>query len=309
MATQKFKVSDKAPSGLYLRSEPVVKESTKILILPMGKEVVKLGESGAANWWQVSADMQGETFTGFVNSTFLTAVSDFTPPAGTKTISAVHLFRSNAVTRKNKVWAYALNETNQPTRDPNAAPADRVKSLTKIVNWLDVENTAHLRYKPIPSATYCNIYAYDYCFLAGVYLPRVWWMSKALIDLNAGKKVTPIYGETVGELNANSLFTWFKEFGGMFGWNRTASVDEMQTAANNGQVVIICAQNKIPNRSGHICPVVPETNANKAERTNGVVVRPLQSQAGRTNRKYQTNPWWNILASTFREHAFWINAA
>ena len=84
----------------------------------------------------------------------------------------------------------------------------------------------------------------------------------------------------------------------------------MQTAANNGQVAIICAANRIPNRSGHITPVVPETTANKAERSgSGIVIKPLQSQAGRTNRKYQTDPWWNRLASTFREHGFWINGA
>ncbi|MDQ3064509.1 MAG: hypothetical protein M3R14_16845, partial [Acidobacteriota bacterium] len=142
-----------------------------------------------------------------------------------------------------------------------------------------------------------------------VYLPRVWWMPQALIDLAAGRNVQPIYGETVAEKNANSLFEWLKNFGPTFGWKRTASLEEMQDAANNGQVAVICAANRIPNRSGHIVLVVPETNANKAERTDGVVVKPLQSQAGRNNHNYHTDLWWVRLASTYREHGFWINAS
>ena len=309
MAQQKYKVSEKAASGLFLRTEPVVKESTKIMVLPMGQEVTKVSESDTTGWWQVSANLQGDSFTGYVSSKFLTAVKDFVEPDAVKTISSVHLFSNGQVLRKNKAWAFPLNETGKPKRDSNAPVADKVKALNEIVKWLNVESASHLRYKPIPSATYCNIYAYDYCFLAEVFLPRVWWTSKALIDLSAGKKVKPVYGKTVNEINANSLFVWLKDFGPMFGWKRTASLDEMQNAANNGQVVIICAQNKIPNRSGHICPVVPESSSNKAERKNGAVIKPLQSQAGRTNRKYQTDPWWSRLASTFREHGFWINAS
>jgi len=306
---QNYRISDKAPQGLFLRSEPIAKESTKIAVLPMGQKVKKLTESSTLNWWQVSTNLQGNEIIGFLNSTFLTAAKDFVEPKTVSGISKVHLERSGGVTRANKAWAYALKEAGQPTRKLTASVNEKTKSLTDIIKWLDVEKASHLRYQPISTATYCNIYAYDFCYLAGVYLPRVWWMPQALIDLAAGKKVTPIYGETVHEMNANSLFRWLKNFGPTFGWNRTASIDEMQTAANNGQVVVICAENKTPNRSGHIVMVVPETNSNKAERTGGVVVNPLQSQAGRTNHKYRTDLWWIRLASTFREHGFWINAS
>lgn len=309
MAQEKYKVSDQAPQGLFLRSEPVVNEATKIAVLPMGQEVTKLSESGVANWWQVSTKLQGSDLTGFVNRTFLVKIEDFTDPETVNTIASVHLQRTAAVTRRNKAFAFALNEAGQPRRDTTASPGDKVEALTRIVDWLDVENTAHLRYKPITNATYCNIYAYDYCYLARVYLPRVWWTQRALIDLAAGRNVAPIYGETVHELNANSLFVWFEEFGQDFGWRRTGSINEMQNAANNGQVVIISAQNRIPNRSGHIVAVVPETSTNKAVRESGVVTKPLQSQAGRTNHKYQTDRWWIRLASTFRAHSFWINGS
>lgn len=171
---------------------------------------------------------------------------------------------------------------------------------------LNVENS--VRYQPKSTATYCNIYAYDYCYLAGVYLPRVWWTSKSLIALSAGKTVKPIYGSTVDEISANGLVGWLKEYGSTFGW-KTGSIEEMQNAANDGQVAVICAQNKIPNKSGHICVVVPETDSQSAERKNGNVIKPLQSQAGANNHKYSTDTWWIRLAPRFREHRFWINAA
>jgi hypothetical protein len=316
MSQQDYKVGEKSPLGLFIRSEPLLKdspktkiESTKIAVLPMGQKVKKLAESDIPKWWKVSTKIQGSDITGFVNSGYLTAVETYVEPAEIKRISRVDLQSGGSVTRKNKAWAYALNENKQPTRDLTGSVDEKVKTLTKIVEWLDVANLHHLRYKRIPNATYCNIYAYDYCYLANVYLPRVWWTSKVLIDLDKGKNVIPIYGQTVNEINANSLFVWLKDFGPLFGWKRTTSFDEMQNAANNGQAAIVCAQNKIPNKSGHICAVVPETASNKAVRKNGTVIKPLQSQAGATNHMYWTDLWWIRLASTFREHGFWINAA
>jgi hypothetical protein len=234
---------------------------------------------------------------------------DFAAPEEVKGISPVHLHRTSPVTRKNTAWAFALNEAGQPTRNLTDSAANKAKSLTEMVKWLDVENPNHLRYQRLPSSTFCNIYAYDYCFLGGVFLPRVWWTGSSLIELATGKKVAPVYNKTVHELNANSLFNWLKEFGATFGWKRTASLDEMQNAANNGKIALICAANKIANKSGHIVAVVPETNSQKAERNGGIVVKPLQSQAGGTNHQYQTDLWWVRLASTFREHGFWINTA
>jgi hypothetical protein len=307
---QEYKVSDEAAQGLYIRTAPIVTDSTKIAALPMGQKVTKLTESSTPNWWQVSTDLDGTELIGYVNSAFLIASKSFVAPKAVKGVSRIDLQRSGDVTRKNKAWAYALNETGRPTRNATSSAANKVKALTDIVKWLDVENTGHLRYKPVHKGpTYCNIYAYDYCYLAGVYLPRVWWDAKSLINLNSGKSVTPVLGKTVFEQNANSLFKWLKDFGSAFGWRRTVSLDDLQNAANNGQVVIISAINKIPNESGHIVAVVPETSSNKAERKDGLVVKPLQSQAGRDNHIYQTDPWWIKRAAAFREHGFWINAS
>jgi len=304
MAEQKFRVGDKAQQGLYLRTEPVVKDSTRIAVLPMGHLVIKKGESTTPNWWEVSTTIDGANVDGFLNSTFLV-------PASVKleevsSVTPVHLSTSAKVERGNKArLAYPLNEDKQKTRNPTATAAVKASELTAIVNWLDVENSE--RSEPTAKNTYCNIYAYDYCYLAGVYLPRVWWMQSAINKLKQGTPVPVVYGQTVSELNANSLFNWLKDYGPKFGWNRTFDLTQMQNAANDGQVVIICAQNKIPNRSGHICPVVPETSAKKATRTGVTVTHPLQSQAGRTNLKYFTRKWWASV--TFRDFGFWINAS
>jgi hypothetical protein len=305
MATEKYRVGEKAPGGLNLRSEPVVKDTTRRALLPMGHLVLKKADSGVANWWEVSATLDGATVEGFVNHAYLVKESAFTPPQAVNSISPVHLSPTTRVARAAKTgMAFPLNEPGQKTRSSAATPAVKARELTAIVDWLDVENKQ--RYAPTSQHTYCNIYAYDYCYLAGVYLPRVWWTASALNRLRNGTPVSPIYGQTVSELNANSLFNWLKDHGASFGWRRSFDPTELQNAANDGQVAIICAQNIQPNVSGHICPVVPETAAHKAARNASTVARPLQSQAGRTNRKYFTSTWWP--SARFREFGFWINA-
>lgn len=308
MPDEIYKVGDNAPMGLNLRVAPN-RDSAQVAVIPMGGEVKKLADSSAPKWWQVSARINETEMNGFVNNTFLKKVAGFVEPEAVRSIVSVHLTRTSPVTRRNRAWAFALNESGRPTRDTTASPENKVRSLTRIIEWLDVENTNNVRYKPTSTSTYCNIYAYDYCYLAGVYLPRVWWTSRALIDLSAGRDVRPVYGETVHELNANSLYRWFREFGTTFGWRRTASIDEMQNAANNGQAVIVSAPNRVPNRSGHICAVVPETSAQRAVRSGGIVTKPLQSQAGARNFRYRTDTWWLRLSSTFLEYGYWINAA
>lgn len=307
MSQAKFRISDKATMGLFLRSEPVVKDSTKITVLPMGHLVTKVADSSVTGWWEVSTTVDDTDLSGYVSSRFLVPDSTFVAPDPVRSITAVHLPTpaNMKVMRSNTLYAYALNEAGQPTRKNSSSNAEKAKTLTEIVKWLDVENKA--RYRPKPTSTYCNIYAYDYSYLSSVYVPRVWWTHSALEDLRAGRTVRPSYGNTVVELNANSLFEWFRDFGSKFGWKRTFDLTEMQNAANDGQAVIISAQHKIPNRSGHICPVVPETTAKKAVRSGSTIVRPLQSQAGRTNRKYQTSLWWTM--NVYRNFGFWINAS
>jgi hypothetical protein len=310
MSQPKFRVSEKAPMGLFLRSEPIVKDSTKKAVLPMGQVVIKLAESDVPNWWEVSTSIDGVSVKGFLSARFLVPDADFEGPGTQSSVSAVHLHVNTPVTRGGTRWAFALNETGQPTRS-SSAPADKAKELGNIIKWLDVETKA--RYQPKTTATYCNIYGYDYCYLANVYLPRVWWTPSAIAKLKAGKAVSPIIGNTVYEIRANGLFDWLKDYGAVFGWRRTFpsanNLTELQNAANDGQVVVILAQHKIQNKSGHICAVAPETSTQKAVRSGSTVIRPLQSQAGRTNKKYWTPTAWWTNSTKYKDFGFWINAS
>jgi hypothetical protein len=221
----------------------------------------------------------------------------------------------------------------------NAAAAEKIRDLLfranqyAIVETLNV--TASARFQPGEGKTYCNIYAYDVVTALGGYLPRVWWTDPtwtkiqggaeivSLADLKRMKKdkedvsnvVAPEYGVTVGEQNANALTKWMHKTGGEFGWSAASDMEAAQTAANQGQIVILLAANKVASKSGHVSVVLAESNEHKAgrdETTNKVVV-PLQSQAGSKNFKYSSEggapgstakTWWED--SKHKDGAAWI---
>jgi hypothetical protein len=201
-----------------------------------------------------------------------------------------------------------LNETGQPGRH-GATPEDLRAELAAIVDWLAVERIAHKRYQPRAGLTFCNIYSHDFCHLAGIYLPRVWWTAKALISLSAGRAVEPLIGETIVEMRANDLFRWLRDFGPLFGWRQTGTLTKLQTSVNQGAVGLIVARRKDDGRSGHIVVVVPETNDDRAARdATGDVIKAVQSQAGAKNFRYGTGKadWWR--SAEFSESAFWLHA-
>ena len=294
-------------TALNLRSQPKVTPATRVATLGYGQEVRKLADSATANWWQIETTLHGARLRGHVNSQYLAQISAaqaipaVAPAGGTP---PVHLTRSDPVTRSQAGRrAFALNEVDAPTRQAAANAANKVRALHTIIQWLQVDRS--IRYAPGGGKTFCNIYVYDYCYLAKAFLPRVWWTRAALQKLDQGIAVTPEYGTTVVELNANSLYQWFNDFGDDFGWRRVASVDDLQTAANQGAVAIISGLNANPNRSGHIVAIAPETAAFTAQRAGGVVTRPVQSQAGASNFQYGGNVWWT--SSRFQASSFWIH--
>jgi hypothetical protein len=191
-------------------------------------------------------------------------------------------------------------------RAPGTAgtPDARIADLHAIVALLDVEQSA--RYQPTAVSTYCNIYACDFSFLAGLYLPRVWWTSKALVDIAQGLAPPIVYGKTVQELTANALFDWLGEWGDEYGWQRCLDVNDLQSRVNQGAVGLISAQRADRSRSGHIVVVLPEAQGHSAERVGSTVVRPLQSQAGRKNKPYFSSQWWIDLGAEFRGVSFWV---
>jgi hypothetical protein len=293
-------------TSLNLRSAPRVVPANRIAVLPQGHEVTKLDEANNPLWWRVSTNIEGVAVEGFVNSQYLTEVGSAPSVPTFNTLEAVHLTNTQRTTRVGTGRrAFPLNEPRQPGRT-GTTPGSKATSLARIIDWLNVEQSA--RYIPGGGNTFCNIYAYDYCYLAGAYLPRVWWNSIAIQRLGAGIAVTPRYGETVRELNANSLYEWLSNYGQNFGWRREFDLTRLQDAANDGEVCLINAQRRELNRSGHIVAVVPETAQHQARRNSASVLSPIQSQAGAQNFRYggTNRTWWT--GSQFRAFGFWIHS-
>lgn len=283
---------------LNLRSGPRVESGNVKATLPQGHAVEDVDRTPHP-WWQVRTIFHGVPLTGFVHSGFLQTATAAPPPPTVSALTPVHLgSHASAIPSSAAARAYPISDAAAPRR----ATANPAASLATIITYLDVERAA--RYQPTTVSTYCNIYAYDYCHLAGVYLPRVWWTGPAIERLATGQPVEVRYGVTVNELNANSLFNWLVQFSARFGWQRVFDMDALQAHANAGGVGVICAIRKELNRSGHIAAVVPETASQSAARNGANVVRPLQSQAGRTNHRYTNGPraWWQ--GAEFREFGF-----
>ncbi|MFZ6012340.1 MAG: glycoside hydrolase family 73 protein [Bacteroidota bacterium] len=208
------------------------------------------------------------------------------------TLPEVHLANNSgaAITRASGSKARKLNESGQPAMRSGATAIADPAFITSVINWLDVQHSQ--RYQPTPSSTYCNIYAYDFACFMGVYIPRVWWNS-SITSPTASQIANPRYETEVHEMNANAIYEWFIAHGGNFGWvEATPNGDftTLQNQANAGHIVIIVYKNN--SGSGHICPIVPEIDTQRAVRSGTTVTRPLQSQAGRNNYKYHTNNWW-----------------
>lgn len=197
--------------------------------------------------------------------------------------------------------------TNMPFNTSNDS-TEKIKSFTRIINFLKVSNAAHKRYYPGDGKTFCNIYVYDLCYLLGAainkfYVPRVWWTDAAVNQINNGNPQTPVYGITLREMSANDLHHWFQVFGDNFGWVAQSDLDALQQQVNTTGNPGIIVGKKVGSH-GHITVVVPEPSvpggAIKAVRnTQNKVINPLQSQAGANNFEFgsstiQGKPWFTI---------------
>jgi hypothetical protein len=308
-------------STLRLRSYPAVsspRTANVIAELPDGHKVRAITGTRIRGFIEVETSLNGALFRGFASAKFLrpaaadAEVAVLTPAATAPEtgIVAVYMPRTaGLVTRRTGIaGAHSLNEPGQPGRAGATANELRTE-LAAIIEWLAVDKTAHKRYQPRQGLTFCNIYAHDYCHLAGVYLPRVWWTQKAIADLAQGIAVEPLYEDTISEQSANNLFRWLRDFGVRFGWRQAATLSELQQEANQGAIGLIVARRREDGRSGHIVMVVPETNERRARRnTAGEVIAPLQSQAGVSNFRYGTGRrnWWK--GEQFAESSFWLHA-
>ncbi|MGV3612801.1 MAG: hypothetical protein ACO1N0_17705 [Fluviicola sp.] len=202
--------------------------------------------------------------------------------------------------------AHPLSDSDIPYRDMTN-PETKRESLRYLIDKLDVKHS--LRYQRTPEDTYCNVYSYDYCYFAGVYLPTVWWTPESIEKILNGEEVIPVFEETVDRIYSSAIHDWLSKWGPSFGWKQMTNLDEIQQKVNeNGGVGIICAKRKIVGLSGHIVPIVPETAFKKAYRENGVVKYPLQSQAGKLNYNYfakARKDWWNH--ERYSSHVFFYH--
>lgn len=213
------------------------------------------------------------------------------------------LTSTRTISRFEGSKAFPLNEPNLPKG--NGSP----ESLTEIVKFLKVENSARYKQNVVNGsivATYCNIYAFDYCNLAGGYLPRVWWKSDLALKIKLGADLEAQYGKTVFELNANALLDWFVDYSDLFGWQKQNDLKEAQRLANEGWIVIIVAKQKNTARAGHITAIVPETNEHRAILSDSKYL-PLQSQAGAVNHSYLNQNWFEN--SRFSAWGIWAYKA
>ncbi|MBC2778643.1 biosynthetic peptidoglycan transglycosylase [Parasphingopyxis marina] len=171
------------------------------------------------------------------------------------------------------------------------------ESLLEIAGDLDVRRS--VRYQADGTDNFCNIYASDFCYLAGCYLPRTWWKMPAW---DRGSH----WHELFEELPANDLFDWLVSYGRHFGWRPARDLTDLQERANAGNCGLIVGKTLDEDEHGHIAMVLPETGAERAVREEGAVVTPVQTQTEIGNAQGDGSAcWW--LGKSFGAYRFWYN--
>lgn len=282
-------------SSLRLRSTPSSADSSNIIGRIAGGSIVELHNDSNLDWWYVKVESTGKF--GYVFADYLV---DFEPEISPKSKNLlVHFPRDQKAQLNSKAALFKpLGDDSIEFRNMTNVNTKK-DSIKKLINKLSV--TKSRRYLRTDTNTFCNIYAYDFCYFSKVYLPRVWWYDKYINDAKNGNIPEIIWGKTVREMNANALHDWLINWGDQFDWIMMNDLDLLQKRVNNeGGIGIICAKRKDTSRSGHIVVVVPETETTKSYRVNGIVKYPLQSQAGSYNYEYfssEKKAWW--LGSQF----------
>ena len=240
-----------ADSPLRLRSAPVKNDTNIIARLPDGQRVQSVAAKAVKGFLEVETSLNGAHLRGFAAREFLVPLSAAAvvpvpvPAAAPPTSGVVAVFmprHPGTVTRRIALAdAHTLNEPNQPGA-LGATPEELRREIDAIVEHLAVDRATHKRYQPRDGLTFCNIYAHDFCHLAGIYLPRVWWTPPAIEALALGQAVEPKIGKTITELRANAIFAWLRDFGLRFGWRQTGTLTKLQMEVNQGAIGLIIAR-------------------------------------------------------------------
>lgn len=302
---------------LNLRREPRIDDAhprhNVLARLPAGQWVQALSTVPRNGFLEIEVLLAGARYHGFAARHFLRpapAPAELETAAPLAGVPAAQLPApaDGGTSRGALAGPFSLNEPGQPGRVGDT-PARLRDSLAASVAWLAVDKPAHARYVPRAGASFAAVYAHDYCHLAGVYLPRVWWTADALASLKSGEMLAPSAGLTVAEVSVNDLFCWLREFGPRFGWRRTSTLDKLQREVNQGAVGLLIAHREEAGRDGQMVVIVPESATQGARRdATGVVTGPLESGAGRVNYRARVAPraWWT--RPTFTEWAYWLHA-
>ena len=295
-------------SSLNLRKQPKIVDGNVLCVMPPDTIVEEIDTSVQENFRQIKAVLNNISIEGYASQKYLQPTTLLLPSVETPLkVSEVHYPPGNRIINRNgTARVYPLNEQGLVKSDLKSLGdvEKRKNSIHDVIGYLDVEHS--IRYAPNSTSTFCNIYAYDVAYCLGGYLPRVWWTSDSIVKLQQEIKVPIEYDKTITELTANRISDWFEKFGSVFGWHRLFDLNIFQDEVNKGQLGILVAQRINMNNPGHIVAVVPETITNAAKRINGLVVAPLQSQAGRINRKYfASNSWWEDQ-TRFKKFGFWL---
>jgi hypothetical protein len=294
---------------LNLRSAPDSTKKNVIAVLPQGAGVDKIANSGPTGWFEVETKVADTKLRGHLNSAHLGPVGTTFPTAHTTAGKLPIADLGSKISEKRSATgtrAYSIGELGKPGK-PTTHASGKAAGIVRIIDWLDVGKSSHLRWQGAGGKTFCNVYVYDVCDTAGAYIPRVWWKSKAINDLLAGKTVTAKYGDTVEEMRANYIFNWLVEYGADFGWTRVFDLETLQSHANSGRMALICAQRTNMEKPGHIQIIAPENGSHAAKRSGGKVTQPLQSNAGSTNFTYGFlgSGWWQ--GAQFKQFGFWTS--
>ena len=245
-------------SSLNLRATP----NGRIVGILQKNEIVEFTELSDSIWYNVKTK---DNVFGFVSSKYLKKIQTNTKGMLRFGVDKVNM--NGSALRTNSANASVLSESIPKT-----------KNLFDIVTFLDVENDTHKRYLAKRSSTYCNIYAHDFAYCVGAYLPRVWWNG----NFKKGSLVTPTYAVNLFEMNANSLTDWLKSEGKDFGWDLSVNEKALQLKVNEGGYFGVISA-KDSDGIGHITVVLPTLN---------VTDKPLQSQAGRYNQYLFKSDWF-----------------
>lgn len=211
----------------------------------------------------------------------------------------------------------SLEPTAHSTRDAADGQQERLDSTNAIVDELDASNSHRYQAQNRDSGfvTFCNVFAHDYAFLMGAFVPRVWWSySRAEIEgfEASGQWPEPTTANT-REMRASAIEDWFADWGHRFGWSRLGTTDPdgltaAQDHANDGRVVIMVGDTDT-SAPGHITAVIPETTAVPAKRDDdGRVIRPAQSESGAVPTTRGTSGWFDSAGAYPGGLSVWVHA-